>query len=260
MKKKAFWLLFSTLSLLVIFAGLGYDSPPAATINKITTQLGRLNTRVILETDAAPTLARTFYAAKTIVIELDHVKLSTHSPVEAPDNQLVTGIQLEMTGPEQARLQIQVQEPVPYTVMSFDNRLVIEMNRIQRGPGEISVEPEVQQRLDQAPDSNAFMTTLNLEEKDGRLQFWARLSGETVSQVFTLEKPLRLVVDVYDAVYEVPASILAVNKYGLRKVRVAQFRLNNPRCVTRMVFDLAEPKYYNLRSDTDEIAVSFFKE
>jgi hypothetical protein len=260
MKRKAFWLLFTTVGLLVIFAGLGYDSSSAATINKITTQLGKLNTRIVLETDAALTPARTFYAAKAIVLELDHVNLSTHPPVEAADNQLVTGIQLEKTGPEQARLQIQVQEPVPYTVMSSDNRTVIELNRIQRGPGEIPVETEVQQRLDQSSGSNAFMTKLNVEEKDGQLQFWAKLSGETVSQVFTLEKPLRLVVDVYDAVYEVPASMLAVDKYGLKKVRVAQFKLNNPRTITRMVFDLNEPKYYDLRSDRDDIAVSFFKE
>jgi outer membrane murein-binding lipoprotein Lpp len=259
MKRKAFWLLFTTVSLGAVLAGVAHDSSSAATINKISSQPGKLNTRIVLETDAVLTLARTFYAAKAIVLEFDHVNLSTHPPVEAADNQLVTGIQLEKTGPEQARLQIQVQEPVPYTVMSSDNRTVIELNRIQRGPGEIPVEPEVQQRLDQSSGTSAFMTKLNVEEKDGQLQFWAKLSGETVSQVFTLEKPLRLVVDVYDAVYEVSASMLAVDKYGLRKVRVAQFQLNNPRTITRMVFDLNEPKYYDLRSDRDEIAVSFFK-
>ena len=260
MKRKAFWLLFTTMSLLVIFAGPGYNSSSAATINKIITQPGKLNTRVVLETDTALTLARTYYATKAIVLELDHINVTAQPPVETADAQLVTGIQMEKMGPKQARLQIQVREPVPYTVMSSDNRTVIELNRIQRGHGEIPVEPEVQQRLDQSSGSNAFMTKLNVEEKDGQLQFWAKLSGETVSQVFTLEKPLRLVVDVYDAVYEVSASMLAVGKYGLRKVRVAQFQLNSPRTITRMVFDLNEPKYYDLRSDSAEIAVSFFKE
>jgi AMIN domain len=260
MKSKVIWLLFSILGLWVILAGLAHDSRPAAAVNKITTQLGNLNTRIILETDAAPTLARTFYAAKAIVLELDHINVSAHPPIEAEDNQLVTGIQLKKTGPEQARLEIQVQEPVPYTVIFSNDRMVIEMNRIQKGPGEIPVEPEVQQRLNQEPDSNAFMTKLNLEEKDGQLQFWAKLSGETVSQVFTLENPLRLVVDIYDTVYEVPLSMLDVDRYGLRKVRVAQFRLNNPRCITRMVFDLDRPKYYSLHSDTGMIAVSFFRQ
>ncbi|MFZ2054150.1 MAG: AMIN domain-containing protein [Candidatus Aminicenantales bacterium] len=260
MKRKAFWLPFNTLSLLVIFAGLGYNSSSVTTIKKISFQPGKLNTRIILETDTALTVARTYYATKAIVLDLDHVNISTDPPVEAADNQLVTGIRVEKTGAEQARLQIQVQEHVPYTVMFSDSQMVIELNRIQRGPGQIPVEPEVQQRLDRSSGSNAFMTKLNVEEKDGQLQFWAKLSGETVSRVFTLEKPLRLVVDVYDAVYEVSVSTLAVDKYGLRKVRVAQFQLNNPRCITRMVFDLNEPKYYDLRSDSHEIAVSFFKE
>jgi type IV pilus assembly protein PilQ len=108
------------------------------------------------------------------------------------------------------------------------------------------------------------MTKVDFEEKDGQLRFWAKLSGETVSQVFTLEKPLRLVVDVYAAIYEVPSSMLAVDKYGLRRVRVAQFQLNKPHTITRMVFDLSEPKYYELRSFSSsysfEIAVSLFKE
>jgi hypothetical protein len=260
MKRKAFWVLVTILSQGVIFPCLGFDSSPAATINKITTQIGKLNTRIILETDTALSVARTYFATKAIVLELDHINLSTHPPIEAIDTQLVTGIHLEETGTEQARLQIQVQEQVPYTVRTSDNRTVIELNRIQRGPGEIPVEPEVQQRRGQSPGTNAFMTKLNVEEKDGQIQFRAKLSGQTVSQVFTLENPLRLVVDVYDAVYEVSSSTLAVDKYGLRKVRVAQFQLNNPRCITRMVFDLTEPRYYELRSDSHEIAVSFFKE
>ena len=260
MKRKAFWLLFTTVTLLVIFTGYGYDSSSAATINKITAQPGKLNTRIVLETDSALTLARTYYEAKAIILELDHVNLTAQTPVETADAQFVTGIQLEKTGAEQARLQIQVREPVPYTVMAEANRTVIELNRIQRGPGEFKMEPEVQQRLDQNPGASVFMNKLNWEEKDGEVQFRAKLSGGTVSQVFTLENPLRLVVDVYNAVYEEPASVLPVDKYGLRKVRVAQFQLSNPRSITRMVFDLKEPKYYDLRSDKDGIIVSFFKE
>lgn len=259
MNRKVFWVLFTTTSQLVTFAGLGYNASPVATINKVTTQIGKLNTRIILDTDTTLTPARTFYAANAIILEFDNVNLSTRPPVEAADNLLVKGIQLEKTGPEQARLQIQVLEHVPYTVMSSDDRTVIELNRIQRGPGEIPVEPEVQQRLDRFSGTNAFMTRLNVEENDGQLQFRAKLSGKTVTQVFSLENPLRLVVDVYDTVYEMSVSTLPVDKFGLRRVRIAQFQLNNPRCITRMVFDLNEPKYYELRLENNEIVVLFFK-
>jgi hypothetical protein len=242
MRRKAFGRLFIMLSPMFILAALAHDSSSTATIKKITAQRGELNTRVILETDSAPTLARTYYAAKAIVVELDQVSIAAQPPAEAADSQPVTGIRLEKTGTGQARLEIQVQEPIPYTVISSESQTVIELNRVQRGPGEIPQEPEVQRRLAQSSGTNAFMTKLNVEEKDGRLQFWAKLSSQTVARVFTLENPLRLVVDVYDSVYEGSRSTIAVDKYGLSKVRVAQFQFNNPRCIT------------------SEIAVSFFKE
>lgn len=256
-------MLFTTLSLSVILACLGYGSSSAPTINKITTKLGKLNTRIVLETDAALTVVRTYYETKAIVLEFDRVNLTTYPPVEMADNELVAGIKMEKTGPEQGRLQIQVREAVPYTVMPFDNRMIIELNRIQRVPGEIPVEPEVQRWLDQSSDTNAVMTKLNFEEEDGQLQFRTKLSGETVSQVFTLEKPLRLVVDVYRAFYEEPATMVAVDRYGLSKVRVAQFQLNNPYPITRIVFDLNEPKYYELRSESSsysfDLIISLFR-
>jgi type IV pilus assembly protein PilQ len=260
MKKRDYWLPITALSLLVICGDFGRDSSSAAAADRIRTQEGKLNTRIILETDTVPTVVRTFLTAKAVVLEFDHINPSIHPPVIAPDSQLVTGIQFEKTGLEQARLRIQLREPVPYTVRASDNATIIELNRIQRGQKEIPMEPEVLTRLDLSSGSNAFMTKLNVKEKDGGLQFWAKLSGETVPRVFTLEKPLRLVVDVYDAVYEEGSSMLPVDKYGLRKVRVSQFELNNPRCITRMVFDLNEPKYYDLRSDMAEISVSFFRE
>jgi type IV pilus assembly protein PilQ len=260
MKRKASWLLITAAGLLVVFAGLGYNASPAASINKIATQQGKLNTRVVLETDGAPTLARTYYEARAIIIDLDHVTFAAPPPIETGNAPLVTEVRLEKTGAEQARLLIQVREPVPYRVTREADRMVVELNGIQRAPGEYSVEPELQQRLDQNPGLSVFMNKLNCEEKDGAMEFRARLSGGTVTQVFTLENPLRLVVDVYNAVYEEPASSLAVDRYGLRKVRVAQFQLSNPRSITRMVFDLAEPKYYDLRADQDMIAVSFFKD
>src|SRR4030042_5373942 len=110
MKRKDFWLLFTTVSLLVIFCGYGYGSSSAATINKIITQPGKLSTRVVLETDTALKLARTYYAAKTIVLELVQVNVTPQTPVETTGAQLVTGVQLEKTGPAPARLQIQGQE------------------------------------------------------------------------------------------------------------------------------------------------------
>ncbi|MBN2408250.1 MAG: type IV pilus secretin PilQ [Candidatus Aminicenantes bacterium] len=260
MKRKAFWLLFTTLSLAVVFAGTSPGFPAAATINKIVAQPGLLNTRVVVETDRALTVTRTYYEDKTLILELDHVALSGEPPIQAAGIPLITAVHLEKAGAEQARLSIRLRESVPYTVKTEENQAVITLNRIQRGLGDPPLEAQVQQQLDKTAGSTIFMNSLNIEDGAGEVRFRARLSGDTVTQVFALENPLRLVVDVFNAVYEEPASFLPVDRYGLKKVRVAQFQLSNPRSITRMVFDLNEPVCYNLHSDGDEIIVSFLKE
>ncbi|MEW5902152.1 MAG: AMIN domain-containing protein, partial [Acidobacteriota bacterium] len=259
MKRKTYGLLFAVLSLLVFLPVIPHTSPSLATINKITAQPGKLNTRVVLETDSPLLPARTYYAAKAIVVEFNGVNASARPVIPAPDSPLVTGLRLEAAGAEQARLEIQVREPVPYSVSVQPNRTTVELNDIHRGTGEYQVEPEVLQQLEKGGSAAAFMHKLRVEEKDGEVHFRAALSEGIVSQVFTLENPLRLVVDVFNAVYEEPSSVLPVDKFGLKKARVAQFQLSNPRSITRLVFDLNEPKYYELRSSENEIVVSFFK-
>jgi type IV pilus secretin PilQ/predicted competence protein len=259
MKRKTYWLLFTTLSLVVVLSGYGHGSLAAATINKITAQSGQLNTWVILETERPLAPTRTFYTDKTLSLEFKAVDLSAQPQIQTADSALVKAVRLEKTGAEQALLSIDLREPVPYTVTVEEKRTVVALNKIQRGVGEPPIEAQVQQQLDRSAGSTIFMHTVNMEDRDGELQFRAKLSGGTVSQVFTLENPLRLVVDVFNAVYEEPSSFLPVDRYGLKKVRVAQFQLSNPRSITRMVFDLKEPLCYNLHSSGDEIVVSFDK-
>jgi type IV pilus secretin PilQ/predicted competence protein len=259
MKRKTYWLLFTTLSFVVVFAGYGPGFPAAATINKITAQPGQLNNWVILETEKPLAPTRTYYTDKTLILEFDHINLSAQPQIQTADSPLVTAIRLEKAEGEQARLSIDLREPVPYTVTVEENRTVVALNKIQRGLGDPPIEAQIQQQLDKSAGSTVFMHAVNMEDREGEIQFRAKLSGGTVSQVFTLENPLRLVVDVFNAVYEEPASFLPVDRYGLKKVRVAQFQLSNPRSITRMVFDLKEPLYYSLRSAGDEIVVSFDK-
>ena len=51
------------------------------------------------------------------------------------------------------------------------DRTVIELNRIQRGLGESRVEPEVQKQLDRTTGSSVFMHKLDVEERDGQVEF-----------------------------------------------------------------------------------------
>ncbi len=263
MKRKTFLLLLAILSLLAFFAGAVQNPSSSVTINKITVQPGKLNTRIVVEADAALAPVNTYYSkesSKTIVLELDNVNVNTQPQVQSGDPQLIASINVEKAGSHQARLLVHLREQVPYRVFGGDNKTIIELNKVLKGQGEYSVEPETQQQLDKNETAPVLMDKLNIEEKDEQLQFRAKLSGKAVSQIFTLENPLRLVIDVFNTVYGEPASVIPVEKYGLKKARVAQFQLSNPCSITRIVFNLDEPKFYALRSENNEIVISFFKD
>jgi type IV pilus assembly protein PilQ len=263
MKRKTFLLLLVVLGLLTFFAGAVQNSSSYVTINKITVQPGKLNIRIVLEADAALAPINTYYStesSKIIVLEIEKVNVDAQPQIQSGDQQLIAGINIEKAGSNRARLFVHLREQVPYRVFSSDNKTIIELNKVQKGQGEYLVEPETQQQLDKKETVPILMDKLNIEEKDDQLQFRAKLSDKAISQVFTLENPLRLVVDIFNTVYSEPASVIPVEKYGLKKVKVAQFQLSNPYSITRLVFNLNAPKCYSLRSENDEIVVSFFKD
>jgi type IV pilus assembly protein PilQ len=260
--KRKIWQLTS-FSLLIFCASFALCSSSQASIDKILVEPGKLSTKVVLEADAAAPSIRAFYAKespKTLVLELDGIILAQAPQVESTDPQFLVRIDLEKPGSDQSRLLLQLRDQVPYRVYSDHNQTIVELNKIQRGDGEYLVEADVQQQLDTRPGETIFMDKLDVEENDDLLRFRARLSSGAISQVFTLAEPLRLIVDIFNAIYEEPASVFTVDKYGLKRARVAQFQLGDPRSITRIVFDLDQPQRYGLDINNDEIVVAFFKD
>jgi len=257
MKRKTFLLPLVVLGLLSFIAAADQNSSALVTINKITVQPGNLNTRIILETSAPLSPVNTYYSAEAIVLELGQVNSAAEPPVQLGDPELVVGITMEKGDNNQARLLVQLREQVPYRIFGNNTMTIIELNKMHKGQGEYVIEPEAQQLLDKNERVAAIMEKLSVEEKEGQIQFKAKLSNPAVTQIFTLANPLRLVVDVLNTIYGEPASVIPVEKYGLKRVKVAQFQLNDPSSITRMVFSLNEPKFYDVRSENDEIIVSF---
>jgi type IV pilus assembly protein PilQ len=260
MKRKAFWLLLTSFCLAVFLAGNVQTPSSNVAINKITVQPGKLNTKIVLETDAALATPKTFYAldgSKTVVVEIDGIKTDLQPQIQTAERDLVSGLKVEKAGANALRLLVELRELVPFRVISGKDQTVIELNKIQREKGDYIIEPATQELLARAGNSAVFMNKVSVEDRDGELRFTAKLSREAAAQVFSLEKPLRLVVDVFNAVYEESAAVYPVDREGLKKMRVAQFQLGDPHAITRIVFDLAEPKFYRLRSDGTNLVVSF---
>jgi type IV pilus assembly protein PilQ len=258
MKRKTLWLSLITISLLVFLAGSAQNVAPAVTINKIGVEAGLLSTRVVVEADAPVVTAKTYYSGKAVVLELTRVNTAVQPQILLADPQLVQAINLERSGSDQARLRVELTEPVPYRVLKSERQTIVELNRIMRGGGGLE-EAEAQKQLEKAGQSPVLMTKVKVEETDAEIRFRAPLSGGAPTQVFTLENPLRLVVDVFNTVYEEPASVLPMDRCGLKKARVAQFKLSDPQAITRMVFDLSEPRDYDLRTENNDLVIAFLK-
>jgi len=262
-KRKIYWHLFTSLSLLVLLLGFAYNNEAFININRVLIQPGTLSTKVVLETDASLSIQNTYYDPQsnpTLVINLDKIKTIQEPKVPAEESQLIKDVKIEKTGMNQFRFSLHLSERVPYRIISRQNQTVIELNKIQRAQGDYVIEPDIRQQLSQKPKSEIFLDRIDISEKTDRVNVSAKLSGQALSNVFALEKPYRLVVDLFDTFCSGSSSVYQVDKLGLVKVRVAQFQMSNPHPITRMVFDLKEPCFYSLNSDKNELLVSFFKD
>jgi len=169
-------------------------------------------------------------------------------------------MRIEKIDSDTFRLEVDLKERVPYQIISDKNNTILELNHIQRTPGKYSLPPGTKDHLTQASDHVNYLTNIDVLEKEDRVDVRATLSHEAVSNVFVLDHPLRLVVDLYNTYFSTAKSVHSVNKLGVKKVRAAQFQVSNPHTITRMVFDLAEPKFYSLDSSDNSLTISFYKD
>lgn len=234
---------------------------PAVTISRLRVEPGPLATRLVLEADAALPVERTYYAAgapDTIVIDVARAKAPAMPLLAETDRQLIRDVRVEETGPDSLRFLVKLQERVPYRLFASGGRTVLELNRIQRTPGTYVMDADLRARLESGPRADLRLDRLDIDETPDRVTFRARLDGEALAQVFALENPPRLVVDLFNTFYGARTSVYPVGKLGVEKVRVGQFQAGDPRAITRLVFDLEEPGYYALDTGRNELAVSFF--
>jgi type IV pilus assembly protein PilQ len=196
----------------------------------------------------------------TIVIDLNKVKTTEYPKIFQEDSSLIDGIKIKRIGEDKFRLLVGLKEKVPYRVYPDQGSTVIELNHIKESLEEgYILSPETQAALTKKSRGEIFLKSINILEKKDRIDIAAKLSGKAVAQVFALDNPLRLVVDLFDTFYSKSTAVYPVKKMGVEKVRTGQFQVSDPYTITRIVFHLAEPKHYTMNSDKDELTISFFK-
>jgi len=254
--------IMTSLCLLLLLAVQAPGQDSLIQIGKIEIQPGLLTTKLVLQTNARLPIQSSFYAPqqpRTLVIDVDQAKTAEVPLVPAAGSQVIENIQVEKAGAAGLRFSVRLKDKVPYRILSRNDQTVVELNGIQRSQGGYVIDSETRSLLDKGNPNEVLLDALDISEKPDRVSFRAKLGQATVSQVFALENPSRLVVDLFDTVFGKPTTVYPVAKMGVDKVRVGQFQMTDPGPITRMVFDLKEPGCYAMDNVDGDLVISFFQ-
>jgi type IV pilus assembly protein PilQ len=248
---------------LALVSGFASNKEPLGNISNISITPGQPNTRIILESDAPLTLVGSSYALDrpaTIFVDFDNVSTDFTPKMATRTSSLIQDMKIQRIGTDKFRLHVDLKERVPYQIKTKDNNTIVELNQIQKIPGKYALDPDVKSKLERSSGQTGYLTNISVTDKKDRVDVRATLSHEAISNVFVLDKPLRLVVDLYNTYFSSSQSVHAINQLGVKKVRAAQFQISNPHTIARMVFDLTEPTFYHVDTANNNLTVSFYKD
>jgi type IV pilus assembly protein PilQ len=259
MKRYFIWLSLPVFGLLFVLVGLSQQSQPLISINKISILPAQTNTRILLESSAPLQNINTAYSKEfpsILVVELGKVQMPAAPAVPADGLQLIKDVKIQMTADLRALLFLTLKEAVPYRIFVEAKTTVIELTKIHRS-GEELIAPETQQELNQTPRKSMALADVEIADKDDRLDITARLGQKATINIFALHNPLRLVTDIYDAVFDKPTQTYPFGKFGVEKIKIGQFKTPPPYFITRLVLELKEPRLYAVSNSPKELTISF---
>ena len=263
MKKRILPAVITGLCVLLFSVVHAQGPGPAVNIGKFQVQPGTLATKLVMETDGLLYVQRAYYLAEspqTLVLELAGAQTASAPIVPSSEASFIRDIQVQRSGARDLRLLVRLSERVPVRVIAESGRTVVELNRIQRAQGAYLIDAATQSELDRTAKSEILLSKLDTTAGAESVSIKANLTGPAVTQVFALENPSRLVVDLFDTVLTAKSDAWPINdpRSTVQRVRVAQFQGAAPRPITRMVFDLKEAGLYAMDSRADGLVVSFY--
>jgi type IV pilus secretin PilQ/predicted competence protein len=260
MKRAKFTFFISCLCLFFAFNGYAQEKNPSLIIDQIFVHPGLICTKVVLQSKAPPPLFPTYYAKDspaTVVVELGQATVNANQPFPLADNLIVLDILVEVDKEGRSRLFLPLETKVPYRLYTHQNTLILELHKYQNGRTTDFVPGEVEKRLQTGVNGSGYLKNLDINQTDSAVEIKTKLSDETVIDVFALNSPYRLVADLYNVHDALRTTTFPIRENGVDKLRVSQFRASNPCPVTRMVFDLDEPRPYILTREKGKLSIVF---
>jgi type IV pilus secretin PilQ/predicted competence protein len=237
------------------------QTPPA--VQKITVLPSRVNTRIVIDAGAPYPAIGSAYAsggAAVLQIEFGPARWPDPPAVPADEPPLVKDLKVTTKSNGRSLLSIGLSEKVPYRVFTEGAKTIIELEKIQRGSGDYLIAPETQKAIGGPVRPAISVETVDVAAKTDRLTVGFHFGRPALANVFALDKPLRLIVDVFDSRYSGPTEKRPVGKFGVESVRIGQFMSGKPYTITRIVFDLREARSFTLAGGAADFEVHFAQE
>ncbi|TET71409.1 MAG: type IV pilus secretin family protein [Candidatus Aminicenantes bacterium] len=263
MKWKKFFQILSVFCLFALLNGYVLNNEALVTINKISVKPEKLNTLIIFETSAPPTISETYYlkdTPSTIVLEFDNAETAEDFQISRGESLLVEDIRVEKIEDNDIHVLIDLKEQVPYRIYAEQEQTIVELNRIQRTLNGYIIDSATEEELKKWPKKQLLFREVGIFEEKDMVNVTARLDEKAIIQIFALENPLRLVVDFFHTLYPDPTFRYPLGKLDIQRVRTGQFETAPPYTIARLVFDLNRPKFYTLLSEKESFIFQFYKD
>jgi len=241
-------------------AGWAQTGPSPAPV-KMTVLPSRVNVRVVLEGVTLPAGNAIGYAAGTeavLTVNLGSIAAPTGAPaIPADDPALLRAAKFNTGTDGRTSLALTLQEKVPFRIFSEGTKTVIELIKIQRGGTEYLIATETKAELDRSQRARRGFSVGAPDDRSDRLDLTTRMDGKAIVNVFALASPLRLVIDFFDSILEQASASVPVGSHGVERIKVGQFKDGEPYAITRLVFELREPRMFALNAGSGSMDVVF---
>ncbi|HEA64970.1 MAG TPA: type IV pilus secretin family protein [Candidatus Aminicenantes bacterium] len=263
MKWNNFLKILSVSCMLVLLNGYVLNNEALVTINEISVKSGKLNTLIIFETSAPPTISETYYlkdTPSTIVLEFSNAETAEDFQISRGESLLVEDIRVEKMEDNDIHVLIDLKEQVPYRIYAEQEQTIVELNRIQRNLNGYIIDSATEEELKKWPKKQLLFKEVGIFEEKDMVNVTAKLDEKAITQIFALENPLRLVIDFFHTLYPDPTFRYPLGKLDIQRVRTGQFETAPPYTIARLVFDLNRPKFYTLLSEKESFIFKFYED
>ena len=242
-------LLLATVS----WSAPGQASAPSA---KISIVPGPASVKVLIDASAPLAGVTAAYGPNppsALVVDLGAVAPPAKPAVPAEAAAVIRDVRIEPGPAQKTTLVLALAEPLPYSLAVDKGQTVIEILRILRNAGDV-IPPK---GSDGGGGAATTLDDIVVSDRSEAVDITARTGRKAATNVFALDQPLRLVVDLFDTILARPTFVRSVGKAGVGQVRVGQYKDAPPVAITRLVFELSQAGQFRVNSGERELTVSF---